>query len=141
MRSGPSSSVRKLTYVPPVEKDRISVQAVAGPLNVRPVFLGLFPRARYVEHIVRIAIADGRVLFGEAVQGPFDLEQDHGRMARSDSGRMLDDLLAQGRFDAREVLALPVVAPALRLSGVEQRLELHIRPAHQHVADRVCQTP
>ena len=47
--------------------------------------------------------------------------------------------VAQRRLDARQVLALPVVAAALGLRGVEQRLHLRVRPAHQHVADRLAE--
>src|SRR3989304_8691759 len=80
------------------------IPRLTRPFDVCAVLVGLFPRARYVEHVARIAVADGRVLLFKSVQRTFDLEQNDGRVRRSDRCRMLDDLLAQGRFDAREGL-------------------------------------
>src|ERR687891_245262 len=48
---------------------------------------------------------------------------------------MLDRSVAQVRFDGRQVLALPVIAAALWLGGVEERLHLCIRSPDQYVAD------
>jgi hypothetical protein len=99
----------------------------------------LVPRARDVEHVAGVAVPDGRVLLPHLVQCAVDLEQDHAGVRRADHCGMLDDPFAQGRFDRREVLALPVVPATLGLRGIEERLHLRVRPAHEDVSDRVAE--
>src|SRR5205085_3431783 len=90
----------------------------SSPLDVHGVVLGLLPGTGEVQNPLRVTVADRGLRGGNAVERATEREEDH-RAVRTQRAPVLDRLREDGGIQLRQVLGLPVVAPALGLRRVE----------------------